>query len=188
MEAAAPVTSAQVVLPQAVAGHVRCAGGHSGAPSTAGRRPFGPLNFHAERWTIVLRASVPTGLGETNPTAAKRFGVADARLTPAVGGCRGRRRRVGHAPRKATLAAAGRRRPELPQGREHSELRSWALSSVRTGPRMSFSPPDPCGAGLLWRTVSWFRQRATATHSNRSRAALSGPGGAADVSPLVRVT
>jgi hypothetical protein len=48
-------------------------------------RPFGPLNFHAERWTIVPRASVPTGLGETNPTAAKRFGVAGARLTPAVG-------------------------------------------------------------------------------------------------------
>ena len=51
----------------------------------------------------------------------------------------------GNAPRKATLAAAGRRRPELPQGREHSELRSWAPSSVRTGPRMSFSPPQSMG-------------------------------------------
>jgi hypothetical protein len=44
---------------------------------------------------------------------------------------------------------------------EHSELRSWAPSSVRTGPRMSFNPPNPCGAALLRRIVSRFRQRAT---------------------------
>jgi hypothetical protein len=83
------------------------------------------------------------GRGGYMPTAAKRFGVAEARPTPSpapgTGGEEG-------APRKATLTAAGRRRPELPQGREHSELRSWAPSSVRTGARMSFSPPDPCGA------------------------------------------
>jgi hypothetical protein len=45
----------------------------------------------------------------------------------------------GEAPRKATLVAAGRRRPELSQGREHSQLRSWALSRVRTGLCMSFN-------------------------------------------------
>jgi hypothetical protein len=52
----------------------------------------------------------------------------------------GRSLSQGKAPRKATLTAAGRRRPELPQGREHSQLRSWALSRVRSGFWMSFSP------------------------------------------------
>src|SRR5712691_9772587 len=44
----------------------------------------------------------------------------------------------GKAPRKATLTAAWRRRPELPQGRTQ-RLRSWALSRVRTDLCMSFS-------------------------------------------------
>src|SRR5436190_15896974 len=42
------------------------------------------------------------------------------------------------APRKATLTAAGRRRPELPQGREHSELDLRALARVHLpGPALN---------------------------------------------------
>jgi hypothetical protein len=76
----------------------------------------------------------------------------------------------------------GRRRPELPQRREHSELRSWAPSSVRTGPRISFSPPNPRGAAQLRRIVRRFPQKrrpsARAQGGARlrvARANLSGP-------------
>ena len=68
----------------------------------------------------------------------------------------GRSLSQGKAPRKATLTAAGRRRPELPQGREHSQLRSWALSRVQSGFWMSFSPSAHTSA----KGLAPFRQRA----------------------------
>jgi hypothetical protein len=76
----------------------------------------------------------------------------------------GRSLSQGKAPRKATLTAAGRRRPELPQGREHSQLRSWALSRVRSGFWMSFSPSAHTSAKGRQRPffrelVSQFRAR-----------------------------
>jgi hypothetical protein len=51
----------------------------------------------------------------------------------------------GKAPRKATLTAAGRRRPELPQGREHSD----------SGPGHSrgFEPTSACPSVSDWALV-----------------------------------
>jgi hypothetical protein len=78
----------------------------------------------------------------------------------------------------ATVTAAGRRRPELPQGENTANPgpghpRRFEPSSACPSAPTSFSPPNPCGAALLRRTASRFRQNTTAregpTRSRKSR-------------------